>query len=93
MAKSETFIPQKLRPWVEARNRFRLSDAQVQMARELGMNPRKMGGLDNDRQEPWKVPLPEFIERCYAKQFGRKAPEDVRSIEERLKGRREPGSS
>ena len=93
MAKPETFVPQKLRPWVEARNQFRLTDAQVRMARELGMNPRKLGGLDKHRQEPWKVPLPEFIERCYEKQFGRKAPEDVRSIEDRLKDRKEPGSS
>jgi len=33
------FIPNKLKPWIEARQRFRLSDAQVQMARELEMNP------------------------------------------------------
>jgi hypothetical protein len=27
-------------PWFEARKRFKLSHAQTQMARELGMNPR-----------------------------------------------------
>jgi hypothetical protein len=32
------------------------------MARELGMNPRKLGGKDNHHQEPWKMPLPHFIE-------------------------------
>ena len=31
------------------------------MARELGLNPKKFGGLANHRQEPWKLPLPEFI--------------------------------
>lgn len=37
----------KLQEWIDARKRYHLSHAQVQMARELGMNPRKLGGLDN----------------------------------------------
>ena len=77
------FIPNKLKPWIEARQRFRLSDAQVQMARELGMNPKKFGGIANHRQEPWKMPLPQFIEDCYERRFGRKQPQDIRSIEEK----------
>jgi hypothetical protein len=56
-------------PWVEARCRHRLSDRHVQMARELGLNPKKLGKIDNHRQEPWKAPLPEFIEQLYAKRF------------------------
>lgn len=70
-------IPQKLVPWVEARRRFKLSDARVQMARELGLNPRKLGKLANYKQQPWKVPLPAYIERLYEKQFGRSRPERV----------------
>jgi hypothetical protein len=57
-------IPPKLEPWFEARKRFRLSHAEVQMARELGMNPKKLGKLNNHRQEPWKAPLNEFIAIC-----------------------------
>ena len=72
---------------VEARKRFRLSDAHVQMARELGMNPRKLGKLDNHDQEPWTAPLPEFIEHLYFRSFGRERPEVVMSIEERLRAR------
>jgi hypothetical protein len=75
-------IPSKLQPWFEARRRFRLSHAHIQMARELGMNPRKFGALANARQEPWKLPLPEFIAECYRKRFGRSAPEYVRSLED-----------
>jgi hypothetical protein len=56
-------------PWVEARRRHQLSDRHVQMARELGLNPKKLGKIDNHRQEPWKAPLPEFIEQLYAKRF------------------------
>ena len=85
MSKKKTVIPQKLRPWVEARRKYRLTHAQVQMARELGMNPKKFGGLANHRQEPWKLPLPEFIEVCYQKRFGKSQPDDTRSIEERIK--------
>lgn len=81
-------IPQKLVPWVEARRRFKLSDARVQMARELGLNPRKLGKLANYKQQPWKVPLPAYIERLYEKQFGRSRPERVRSIEELVRLRR-----
>ena len=29
-------IPSKLQPWFEARQRFRLGHAHIQMARELG---------------------------------------------------------
>ncbi len=47
---------------------------QVQMARELGMNPAKLGKIDNHKQEPWKLPLQEFIEELYMKRFGRAAP-------------------
>ena len=64
----------KLQPWVDAQRRHRLTDVQVQMARELGLNPKKFGKLDNHRQEPWKAPLPQFIERLYYKRFKRPLP-------------------
>lgn len=38
---------QKIQRWIEARKRYHLSHAQVQTARELGMNPMKLGKLDN----------------------------------------------
>ena len=52
------------------------------MARELGMNAKKLGGLDDQRQERWKLPLPLFIEELYRNRFGRARPEFVLSIEE-----------
>ena len=77
----KVFIPQNLRPWIEARERYRFSHAQVQMARELGMNPGKFGALANHRQEPWKASLSEFIEHCYRKRFNKEQPDDIRPIE------------
>jgi len=53
------------------------------MARELGLNPRKFGQLGNHRKEPWKAPLPVFIEQPYLKRFGRTQPDVVVSVEER----------
>ena len=55
--------------WEEARKRFHLSHEHVRMGKALGMNPKKLGKLANHKQEPWKAPLPIFIEECYCKQF------------------------
>ncbi len=76
---------EKLLLWKEARKRHRLSDRQVQMARELGFDPRKLGKLDNHRQETWKAPLPQHIENLYLKRFGLEAPPCVKSVDELLK--------
>jgi hypothetical protein len=81
-------IPEKLKVWIEARKRFHLSHAQVQMARELGLNPKKFGKLANQKQEPWKAPLPQFIEHLYWKRFRRERPEVVMSIEEKARDER-----
>ena len=85
MANSTQRIPPELQRWIDARKRFHLSHAQVQMARELGMNPRKLGKLANHRQEPWKAPLPIFIERIYKKRFGKARPDRVVSTEDRVR--------
>jgi hypothetical protein len=76
---------EKLLLWKEAKVRHRLSDRQVQMARELGFDARNLGKLDNHKQEPWKTPLPQHIENLYLKRFGREEPPCVKSIAELLK--------
>lgn len=81
MSRNQAFIPNRLKPWIDARRRWNLSHMQVQMARELGMNPKEFGKLANHRQERWKRPLPEFIVHLYVKRFGR-MPDVVRTIEE-----------
>jgi hypothetical protein len=75
-------VSAKYLPWIEARKRFRLSDAHIQMARELGLNPKKFGSLANTEQEPWKLPLPQFIEELYFERFNKSRPDSVRSIEQ-----------
>jgi hypothetical protein len=85
MTSNQPRLTEEMRKWIEARKRFHLSHAQVQMARELGMNPRKLGSLANHKQEPWKAPLPIFIEQMYRKRFGKAQSDRVISIEDRAK--------
>jgi hypothetical protein len=77
-------LPPHLQEWVDARRRFHLSHAQVQMARELGMNPKKLGSKANHKQEPWKMPLPQYIEELYLRRFKKDRPDNVRSIEQMM---------
>jgi hypothetical protein len=46
----------KFQDWLDARKRHNLSHAHIQMARELGLNPK------NHKQELWEAPLPMFYE-------------------------------
>jgi len=81
---SKKHVPDHLQVWVDARKKFHLSHAQVQMARELGFNPKKLGKLASHKQEPWKMPLPQFIEDLYRRRYGADSPAVVMSIEEKV---------
>jgi hypothetical protein len=72
----------KLEKWIIARKKHKLTDKQVQMARELGLSPDKLGKIDNHKQEPWKAPRKEFIEELYLKQFKKSEPDNIKSIEQ-----------
>ncbi len=67
--------------WEKAKRRYHLSDIHIQMARELGMNPKKFGGIANHKQQSWKAPLPEFIEDLYFKHFKKEKPDVIKSLE------------
>jgi hypothetical protein len=63
--------------WMTAKRKYRLTDVQIQMARELGMNPKKFGGLATHRQEKWKAPLADFIEELNCKRFRKEKPDII----------------
>jgi len=44
-------IPDKYMKWIDAKGKYHLSNAHIQMAQELGMNPKKFGSLSNYKQE------------------------------------------
>lgn len=78
----------KLDKWVVAQKKHRLSDKHVQMARELGLNPDKLGKIDNHKQEPWKAPLPQFLEEIYFKRFKKETPDEIKPLAQIIKERK-----
>ena len=80
-------IPAKDQIWINARKQNHLTNMHIQMARELGLNPKKFGKLSNHKQEPWKLPLPDFIEEIYFKRFKKERPDVVKSVERIVKER------
>jgi hypothetical protein len=56
--------------WTKAKTVCRLTARQVEMARALGMNPRKLPSLRPSPQQHWKLPVGESIEDRYWKRFG-----------------------
>jgi hypothetical protein len=85
MKKKRIVFPEKVKPWIEARTRFKLSHEQIEMARELGMEPNKFGGIASHLKEQGKQSLAEFIDAEYVNRFGKTGPDDRRSIEQKLK--------
>lgn len=55
--------------WTKVKKRYRLSNEVIRKAKALGLNPKKLGSIANHKQEPWKAPLPEFIQSLYDKRF------------------------
>ena len=76
------FIPKKYKNWLETRKQLKLSHKHIQMARELGLNPKTLSKLTDTKGSPWKAPLPEFIEHLYIKRFNRVEPEQILKMEE-----------
>ena len=52
------------------------------MARELGLSPKNFGKYSNTKDQPWKLPLPEFIEELYQKRFKKQFPDQVLTLEQ-----------
>jgi hypothetical protein len=75
-------IANKFLPWIDARKKHRLTHTQVHMARELGLNPRRMGGYAGNANEPGRLSLGEFIESLYFKRFRKELPDSVQTIEQ-----------
>jgi hypothetical protein len=53
--------------WVEAQRRCRLSAEAVQMAKELGLNPRSLIKNIASPSEQWKAPVEDWVRAMAAK--------------------------
>ena len=60
--------PQQL--WAEAQRRCRLSDEGVQIARDLGLNPRSLIKNIPSPSEPWKEPVEDWVRAMAARRGG-----------------------
>lgn len=67
---AKTRRPHDEEAWRNAKKVCRLNARQLEMARALGMNPKKLSGLRPSPQQRWKLPVGEFIEARYWKRFG-----------------------
>ncbi len=47
----------KLKIWIYVRKRFHISHAYIQMAHELGLNPKKFKKFVNHKQEPMEITI------------------------------------
>ena len=65
--------------WKMTKKKYRLSYTQIYMAKTLGLNPKKFGSYANHKQQPWKLPLPEYIEELYEKRFKKDVPAEIRA--------------
>jgi len=46
------------------------------------MNPKRLSGLSSNSKQPWKLPLPQYIEKLYLERFEKESPDVVRTIEQ-----------
>jgi hypothetical protein len=70
--------------WVEAKRQCGLSDAQVQMARDLGMNPKRLIGSESTTQGLKQTPLALRIENLYLRRFSKLLPDSVVPLRQML---------
>jgi hypothetical protein len=57
--------------WAEAKQKCPLTQAEIEMAQALGLNPKKLiANHTSCKQEQWKAPVGEWIRDIYEKRFG-----------------------
>ncbi|MBT2690141.1 hypothetical protein J7I93_18390 [Bacillus sp. ISL-47] len=57
--------------WSEAKKRFRLNEADIQMAKELGMSRKSLLKNIPAPNQQWKTPVKEWVRDLYENKFGK----------------------
>lgn len=47
--------------WAEAKKKCRLNDADIALAKRLGLNPRSLIKNIPSKSEPWKAPVKDWL--------------------------------
>jgi hypothetical protein len=74
----------QLQVWVKAKRRCGLTDAHVQMARELRMNPQRLTESASTVQGLTQTPLAQRIESLYLRRFKKPRPDSVVPLRQML---------
>jgi hypothetical protein len=74
----------QLQLWVKVKRQCALTDAHVQMARELGMNPKRLIESESRAQVLMQIPLGQRIEDLYLKRFKKPLPAAVEPLRQLL---------
>lgn len=53
--------------WAEAKKKCRLNNETLQMAKEMGLNPRSLIKNIPNKSEQWKSPVSDWIQDMYEK--------------------------
>ena len=69
--------------WTIAKKKYRLKESHIYMAKALGLNPKKFGSYTNHKQQPWKAPLPDYIEELYEKRFKKEVSAEIRAMDKK----------
>ncbi len=49
--------------WAEAKKKCRLNDADIALAKRLGLNPRSLIKNIPSKSEPWKAPVKDWLHK------------------------------
>jgi len=63
--------------WAEAKRRCQLNMEDIQMAKEMGLNPRSLIKNIPSPSEQWKAPVKQWIREMYEKRQNIKARRNV----------------
>lgn len=53
--------------WAEAKKKCRLNDEDIQIAKELGIDPKSLIKNIPSKNEPWKAPVKDWLHAMYDK--------------------------
>lgn len=60
----------KITEWNEAKKKCKLTDFEIQMAKELGMTPKSLIKNIPAKSQQWKAPVNEWVCELYSSKFG-----------------------
>ena len=69
------------RLWIEAKRRCRLNDNDIQIAKELGLNPRSLIKNIPSKTEQWKLPVKDWIRQMYQKRQEKSERKKARKVQ------------